>query len=87
MTPEERLVALRELARELDLEVRSAGSTAEAPAASGVCRVRGEIWVVLAAGDPPARQAEVLAQGLQAHAGAALEERYLPPAIRALFET
>ncbi|MEM7413351.1 MAG: hypothetical protein AAF430_24180 [Myxococcota bacterium] len=85
MSPEECLVALRELAGEFGLEVRAAGPP-DAPPTSGVCRVRGEIWVVLVAGEPAARQVDALVEGLRAHAGPALEERYLPPAIRALLE-
>ena len=84
MSPLERLAALRALAREVGLEVRGvAGSDA---AASGVCRLRGEIFVLLAAGDPPERQLAVLAGALRDHRAQACEERYLPPAVRAALE-
>ena len=47
----ELLERLAELAREAGLEVRElrAGAEGEPPLASGVCRVRGETWVLLAA--------------------------------------
>ena len=51
--------------------------------ASGVCRVRGEPWVLLAAADGLDRRIDVIADALKTHAGAALEGRYLPPAVRA----
>jgi hypothetical protein len=84
------LAALLELAQELGLEVRRIGASAAqdglAPAASGVVRLRGRVLVMLFAGDPPERQADVLARALRAHAGDALEMRFLPPAIRAWLE-
>ena len=86
MTPEECHQELRALAAEVGLEVRAAGRGPEELAASGVCRVRGDVWVVLSASDPLTRRNQVLAEGLRTHAGAALEGRYLPPAIRALLE-
>jgi hypothetical protein len=75
---------LAELAREAGLEVREvrAGGEGEPSPASGVCRVRGETWVLLAASDGLERQIEVLAQALKSHAGQILEGRYLPPAVR-----
>lgn len=81
MTPEALLEALGDLARELDLEVRR-GATGET-ATSGVCRLRGRVWVVLSANDPPERRIAVLAAALREHAGAACDARYLPPAVRA----
>jgi hypothetical protein len=44
--------------------------------------VRGEIWIVLAADDPPSIRIEVLTGALRAHASGYLESRYLPPAVR-----
>ena len=81
----ELLAQLRELARELGLEVRDVrgGGEGEPAVASGVCRVRGRIWVMLAAADDLEQRVEVLAGALKSHAGAALESRYLPPAVRA----
>ena len=77
---------LVDLADEVDLEIRRAGSGAsgegEAPVASGVCRVRGRVWVVLSAGDTVEERIRVLAEALRGHAGDRLEERWLPPAVR-----
>jgi hypothetical protein len=80
----ELLERLADLARDVGLEVREvrAGAGDEPPPASGVCRVRGETWVVLAAADALERRVEILAQALRSHAGARLEGRYLPPAVR-----
>jgi hypothetical protein len=81
----ELLERLCELARELGLEVRELrrGADAEPSPASGICRVRGETWVLLAAADDLERRIDVLARALQSHAGPRLEARYLPPAVRA----
>jgi hypothetical protein len=84
------LEALLDLARDVGLSVRPIGSAAggDAPAApsSGVCRVRGEVWVLLADSDPVERRVEVLAHALRTCAGDALEARFLPPAVRARLE-
>jgi hypothetical protein len=89
MNEVQRLEAFLELARELGLEVRVVGaragrneSFAESPPASALCRVRGRLWVVLSVADPVSVQIEVLARALHLHAGAALDERHLPPALR-----
>ena len=84
------LEALLLLADEVGMRVdRLSGRGLEdgmAPPASARCRLRGETWVMLAPGDPAQRWIEVLAEGLREVAGAQLEERYLPPAVReALF--
>lgn len=81
----ELLSRLSELAREAGLEVRELRGTAEGqPApASGVCRVRGETWVLLSASDALEERVEVLARALKTHAAQFLESRYLPPAVRA----
>jgi len=80
----ELLERLAELAREAGLEVRElrAGAEGDPAPASGICRVRGETWVLLAASDGLERRVEVLAQALKTHAGHTLEGRYLPPAVR-----
>lgn len=80
----ELLARLSDLAREVGLEVRElrTGSEGDSSPASGVCRVRGETWVLLVASDGLERRVEVLAQALKTHAGQALEGRYLPPAVR-----
>jgi hypothetical protein len=81
----ELLSRLTTLAGELGLEVREvrAGAAGDPPVASGVCRVRGETWVLLVAADGLEQRVEVLAHALKIHAGARLEGRYLPPAVRA----
>lgn len=86
MSDAELLEHLGELALAAGLTVRThrdrAGGEAERRAGSGVCRVRGEIWIVLAADDPLVERIEVLAGALRAHAADYLESRYLPPAVR-----
>ena len=86
MSDAELLEQLGELALAAGLTVRThrdgAGGEAEQRAGSGVCRVRGEIWIVLAAIDPLSERIEVLAGALRAHAAEYLESRYLPPAVR-----
>ena len=78
----ELLARLVELAREAGLEIRSVASAEGAPASSS-CRVHGALWVVLSGADSLDVQIDVLAEALRAHAGARLEDRYLPPAVRA----
>lgn len=81
----ELLARLADLAREAGLEVRELhpGSDGQPSPASGVCRVRGETWVLLAASDALEERIEVLARALKNHAADFLESRYLPPAVRA----
>lgn len=81
------------LANEAQLEVRVVGRPSrlshpswqepDRPAESGVCRVRGAVWVVLSAADPIEVQLDLLAGALRDHAGALIDARYLPPAVRA----
>lgn len=84
MSPHEQLAALLALASEVALEVR--GVAVGEAATSGVCRLRGQAFVLLAAGDPPERQLAVLAGALRDHRAEACEARYLPPAVRAALE-
>jgi len=88
--PAQLLAALLELARDVGLRVRAlgrgSGADAAPPASSGVCRVRGELWVLLADSDPVARRVDVLAGALCNHAPDLLERHYLPPAVRECFE-
>ena len=81
------LESLIDLAREAAIEVRviGAGPTADglAPATSGVCRVRGRVWVLLSRRETPNLQIRALANALREHAAPLLEQRYLPPAVRA----
>jgi hypothetical protein len=73
--------ALLDLAREVDLPVRLVASL-EGDTASALCRVHGRTWVVLSRSDPVEAQIDVLARGLKTCAGDALDDRYLPPAVR-----
>lgn len=85
MEPSQLLEHLIDLAGEAGIEVRATGA-ADAGIASGVCRVRDAVWVVLSAADPADEQIAVLARALVAHASEFLESRYLPPAVRARLE-
>ncbi len=84
------LEVLLELAAEAGLRVRVAGREAlgadSLPLASGVCRVRGEWWVVLSSSEPTEAQIRTLAEALEKHAKSLLEERHLPPAVRAVID-
>ena len=85
MDPTDLLEALAGIAAEAGLSVRRVTGSpgdGEPPMASGVCRVRGELWVLLSEADPFEHRIEVLAQALRSHASRLLEERYLPPAVR-----
>jgi hypothetical protein len=87
VSPEELHGELVELARAAGFEVRRAsgraGADSDLPIASGVCRVRGVIWVVLNSTESLDERNEVLASALRSHAGSMLEGRYLAPALRA----
>lgn len=83
MTPDAVLAALVALAEETGLAVRAADPAGgEGPLGSALCRVRGELWVVLVPADPVEHRIRVLAAALRKHAGAALEQRWLAPALR-----
>ena len=90
MEPSEILEALLDVARDAGLRVRGVGrqglEAGELVPASGVVRLKGKIWVLLSDTDPVAIQLEVLAGALRAHASDFVSGRYLPPAVRALFE-
>jgi hypothetical protein len=77
--PAELFDRLCQLAREAGFAVRP---TQDRELASGACRVRGQIWIVLAPGDPVEERIRVVAGALAAHAADFLEGRYLPPAVR-----
>ncbi|MGI9591362.1 MAG: hypothetical protein ACR2P8_08340 [Myxococcota bacterium] len=85
MTDSEVLAALVELAGEAGLRIRTARGAVDAGplATSGVCRLRGEMVIVLVLDDPLADRIAVVAAALREHAGAWLEDRWLPPALRA----
>jgi hypothetical protein len=84
MTSEEILGFLADLARETGLRVRRVGAGREGDplTRSGVCRLRGELFVVLVGSDPLEDQIQALADGLRRACPEALESRYLPPAVR-----
>ncbi len=80
------LEALLDLARAGELEVRfvrrNLAAEPEVAPASGTCRVRGKIWVLLSTADPVEVHLDVLAEALRTHAAPLIEGRYLPPAVR-----
>ncbi len=87
MSPEQIYAELLALARSAGFDLRKssgkAGRDSDLPVASGVCRVRGSIWVVLSASESLEERSDVLVEALTAHASSLLEDRYLPPAVRA----
>lgn len=84
------LEVLLELAAEAGIRVKVAGREARGaeslPLASGVCRVRGELWVVLSSGEPVQAQIATLGAALRTHAGELVETRHVPPAVRAVLD-
>lgn len=90
MNPSELRDSLAELARELGIDVRVATGRPELepgiPVQSGVCRLRDDVWVILASGEPVEEHIAILVQALRQHAGDALESRFLPPAVRERLE-
>jgi hypothetical protein len=90
VSPRELRDALADLAREAGMDVRVTSGAREVepgiPIQSGVCRVRGVWWVVLAGDDPVESHVEMLAGALRDHAAGWLESRYLPPAVRDALE-
>ncbi len=86
MKDTEILEQLLELAYEAGFEVRIAGRDArgagDLPLASGVCRVKGVLWIVLSGDEPVGRQIRVLGRALALNAAALVEDRFLPPAVR-----
>lgn len=87
MSPEQIHEELLALARSAGFDLRTSsgklGRDSDLPVASGVCRVRGSIWVILSAAESLEERSDVLVEALTAHAGSLLEDRYLPPAVRA----
>ena len=81
---------LLELAGEAGMRVHAGGRGKLGddlpPVASGVCRVRGQLWVVLAESDALPLQIDTLAGALRTHAAQLIEDRHLPPAIRTFLE-
>lgn len=87
MDSEQTLDQLVDLAREAGIDVRvlaGARGGADLPPQSAICRVRGEVWVVLSEADLAEQRIRVVAEALREHAGELLSGRYLPPALRDL---
>jgi hypothetical protein len=82
--PPELLGRLVELAAEAGIRVRAAQPAGSLE--SGVCRVRGELWLILVPADPLDHRIRVVADALRTHAPAFLESRWLPPALRSVLE-
>jgi hypothetical protein len=85
VTPLALLEALVELATEAGIRVRAARPD-EPPLASGLCKVKGEIWLVLLPSDPVEHQIDLVCGALRAHAAELLETRWLPPELRSRIE-
>ena len=80
------LEQLIDLARAAGLEVREIGGAAgegDSNPGSGICRVRGRVWVLLAPNDSESQRIDVMARALATHARSFLDSRYLAPAVRA----
>jgi len=86
MNQGELLQRLVELAEAAGLRVRpirgTSGSDGEPAAASGLCRVRGELWIVLSNNDSLEDRVAVVAAALRREASEWLQSRYLAPALR-----
>lgn len=80
--------ALIALAGECGVGVRRIRAASEATPGltSGPMRLRGQPWVALVEGEPPAAHVAALADALLGFAGSALDSRYLPPAVRACLD-
>lgn len=85
MTPLEMLHALLALAAEAGIRV-SSGRDAVPPVEGGLCRVHGELWLVLVPSDPIEHQLDLAVSAIRTHAPTLLEDRWLPPALRGRLE-
>ncbi|MCP4005496.1 MAG: hypothetical protein GY725_14990 [bacterium] len=88
MDEAELLSSLSDLAGCAGIEVRSVDDTSagELPPSSGVCRVQGAVWVLLARADPLDRRTEVLALALREHAAEWMEAHFIAPALREVID-
>jgi len=82
--PLDELALLLELATEAGMRVRPAPSAGLLE--SGVCRVKGELWLVLVPSEPLEHRIRVVASALRTHAPTLLESRWLPPSLRSRLE-
>lgn len=81
------LDALVALAQEAGIAVRVAkDGESDLQPRSGLCRVRGSLWLVLAASEPLEARIDAVVAALHSHGAALLEERFLPPAVRERLE-
>jgi hypothetical protein len=90
VSPEQDLRDLLDLAAEVRLRVREIRGAArgdfEPQAASAVCVVRGETWVVLSGADPLPERIAVLARALRELRASDLDARFLSPRLRELID-
>jgi len=89
MEPEAVLDALLGIAEEAGWRVRRVPLQAGEPGLStrsGLCRLRGETWLLLATGDSLEERIQAVAEALRRAAPELLEGRFLPPAVRARVE-
>jgi hypothetical protein len=87
MEPRLVLEQLVGLAEEAGIAVRVArAAESETPPRSGVCVVRGRPLLVISAAEPLEARIEAVVAALREHGGGALEERFLPPAVRERLE-
>ncbi len=86
MEPAALLEMLVELAGESGLAVRRLSRRPAfeglSESSSGICRLRGEVHVMLADSDPLPDRIRVLARALREARAGDLEGRFLPPAVR-----
>jgi len=79
------LDCLVELAQEAGIQVRvipRASAEMDLAPRSGICRIRGVPWLLLASAEPLEDRIEAAASAVRSHAPGVLEGRYLPPAVR-----
>jgi hypothetical protein len=87
VTAEESLARLLALAAEAGLRVGVRRPGADEPLTeSALCRVRGEVWLFLVPEDPVEHRLRLVGRALREHAPRLLEERWLPPAVRAFLD-
>jgi len=88
VSPAEVLETLLALCREAGLQVRplpgprTSVDPGELAARSAVCRVRGELWLVLSDAEGLEERIAAAAEALRRFAPDLIEGRYLPPAVR-----
>jgi len=76
---------LVELAQEAGIHVKvipHSSAMVDLSPRSGICRIRGVPWLLLAAGESLEDRIEAAATAVRTHAPGVLEGRYLPPAVR-----